>query len=127
MRGASRGAVVIVGRCRRVLRRTLLKMPVGRPTRASSSSLEGSCRASCRSLRSAGQEWTTPTRLPEPINSPFTEFAPGFGGGYLYFTSERPGVSGPVPDRERPPGDVYRVRTEGVAAVCAGRTAGAVR
>ena len=67
---------------------------------------------------SAGQEWTMPVRLPEPINSPFTEFAPGFGGGYLYFTSERPGVRGPVPDGERPPGDVYRVRTEGVAAVC---------
>jgi hypothetical protein len=66
----------------------------------------------------SGQGWTTPVRLPEPINSRFAEFAPGFGAEYLYFTSERPGVVGAVPDGVRPPGDVYRVQTEGVEALC---------
>lgn len=62
--------------------------------------------------------WGAPQRLPEPINSPFTDFAPGFGPGYLYFTSERPGIVGPVPEGTRPPGDIYRTPFERVAALC---------
>lgn len=64
-------------------------------------------------------EWGAPARLPEPINSAFTDFAPGFGPGFLYFTSERPGVVGAVPDGVRPPGDVYRTPVEHVERVCA--------
>lgn len=62
--------------------------------------------------------WGTPRRLPHPINTPFTEFAPGFGPSYLYFSSERPGIVGPRPDGVRPPGDVYRVRLSAVDRFC---------
>ncbi|MEM7415856.1 MAG: hypothetical protein AAF389_10200 [Gemmatimonadota bacterium] len=71
---------------------------------------------SCRSA----QGWGAPVRLEEPINSPFTDFAPGFGPGYLYFTSERPGVSGAVPDGVRPPGDVYRTPVGPIERLCSG-------
>ncbi|MEZ4415433.1 MAG: M20/M25/M40 family metallo-hydrolase [Gemmatimonadota bacterium] len=55
-------------------------------------------------------DWEAPRRLPDGINSPFAEFAPALHpvDGALYFTSERPGILGPVPDSIRPPGDLYR-------------------
>lgn len=61
---------------------------------------------SCRSETG----WQEPLRLPAPINSAHSDFAPGLdpGDGTLLFTSERPGVVGPQPDSVRPPGDIYR-------------------
>lgn len=58
--------------------------------------------------------WSRGRILPAPINSAFTDFAPSWSpdGRYLYFTSERPGLSGPVDADARPPGDIYRVRVE---------------
>lgn len=58
--------------------------------------------------------WTPPRLLPEPINSTFLDFAPSWSadGKYLYYTSERPGIVGPVDDDVRPPGDIYRVAVE---------------
>lgn len=56
-----------------------------------------------------GDGWSDPRALPEPVNSPYTDFAPGLGpGGELYFTSQRPGVVQEVPDGARRPGDLYR-------------------
>ncbi len=54
---------------------------------------------------------------PQPLiaaNSPYAEFAAGFGAGAheLYFTSERPGIVGALPDSIRPPSDLYRIRLE---------------
>lgn len=69
---------------------------------------------SCRS----GSEWTEPRRLPEPVNSRFAEFAPGFTPTHLYFTSERPGVMEAVPDSVRPPGDIYRTPRAWIDAMC---------
>jgi Tol biopolymer transport system component len=59
--------------------------------------------------RLADGSWSTPRPLPPPINSPWSDFAPGLGtdGRTLYFTSERPGMVGPI--KGRPPGDLYRV------------------
>ena len=47
------------------------------------------------------------------VNTPYADFAPGFepDGRYLYFTSERPGIVGPV-EEGRPSGDLYRVSLE---------------
>jgi len=60
--------------------------------------------------------WSPGRILPEPINSAFTDFAPSWSpdGSYLYFTSERPGLSGPVDAGSRPPGDLYRVAIEAI-------------
>ena len=53
--------------------------------------------------------WTSPQALPDPINSSSMEYAPGRDNeGYLYFTSERPGMLATVPDGERPPSDIYK-------------------
>lgn len=61
------------------------------------------------SCRGTDRSWGPPRVLGEPINSAFTEFAPGLHpDGTLYFTSERPGIMGPVPEGVRPPGDIYR-------------------
>ena len=67
-----------------------------------------------------GAGWGPPLLLPAPINSEHTEFAPGFGARHLHFTSERPGIVGPMPAGERPPGDLYRTRLEPVRALCGG-------
>ncbi len=64
--------------------------------------------------------WEPPIRLPPPINSEFADFAPGFGGGDLYFTSERPGVVPETAAGERPPGDIYRTAIGPVRALCSG-------
>lgn len=69
---------------------------------------------SCRE----GTAWGEPVILPEPVNSAFTDFAPAFHGEHLFFTSERPGVMGSVPDDQRPPGDLYRTRFDFAAALC---------
>ena len=56
--------------------------------------------------------WSTPRVLPEPINSPYADFAPGLGpdGTTLYFTSERPGmVAEDAVDGRPPRGPVPRV------------------
>ena len=49
------------------------------------------------------------------VNSVYSDFAPGLGpdGRYLYFTSERPGIVGPM-EEGRPPGDLYKVSLESV-------------
>ena len=65
-----------------------------------------------------GAGWNDPRRLPEPINSEYTEFAPAIWGEDLLFTSERPGIHAPVPDSVRPPGDLYRTELRTVALLC---------
>lgn len=64
--------------------------------------------------------WGDLRRLPEPVNGPLAEFAPGIAGDFLYFTSERPGVVDATPDAERPPGDIYRTPVAVAAAPCGG-------
>lgn len=63
--------------------------------------------------------WTNAAQLPAPINTDFTEFAPSIWGDDLFFTSERPGVHGPVPDSIRPPGDLYRTDLAHASRRCA--------
>ncbi len=61
------------------------------------------------SCRQPDGAWGVASVLPEPINSAFTEFAPAFHpDGRLLFTSERPGILGPVPEGVRPAGDIYQ-------------------
>ena len=62
---------------------------------------------SCRT----GRGWAEPQSLSAAVNSRFADFAPSIDAGerFLYFTSERPGIAGPVPDGVRPPGDLYRI------------------
>lgn len=61
------------------------------------------------SCRDGAGSWGAPALLPEPINSPFAEMAPALHpDGSLLFTSERPGILGPVPAGIRPAGDVYQ-------------------
>lgn len=51
-----------------------------------------------------------PTSLGAPVNSSFTEFAPGLSGrGHLLFTSQRPGIVGDLEEGARRPGDLYYV------------------
>lgn len=63
--------------------------------------------ASCRN----GDGWAEPHTLAPAVNSPFADFAPSIDAAerFLYFTSERPGVAGPVSGGTRPPGDLYRI------------------
>jgi hypothetical protein len=62
---------------------------------------------SCR----AGDGWAEPRALSAAVNTPFADFAPSIDASerVLYFTSERPGVAGPMASGERPPGDLYRI------------------
>jgi hypothetical protein len=55
--------------------------------------------------------WGSSRRLGSGVNSPFADFAPALDpiGRFLFFTSERPGVVGPVSAGSRPPGDIYRI------------------
>ena len=62
--------------------------------------------------------WGELQRLPDPINSSFRELAPAVSNGWLYFTSERPGVVGPQPEGVRPPGDIYRTSIANVMGAC---------
>lgn len=66
----------------------------------------------------AATGWGPVHLLPAPVNSGFAEFAPAIAGGYLYFTSERPGMVGPQPDSIRPPGDLYRTPSGLVSDLC---------
>lgn len=49
------------------------------------------------------------------VNSAYSDFAPGLSGdgSELYFTSERPGIVGPL-NEGRPPGDLYKVSLKAV-------------
>ncbi len=64
------------------------------------------------SYRDANGKWSEPVALPPPINSPYSDFAPGLGadGHSLFFTSERPGLVKEGEVEGRPPGDLYFVR-----------------
>ncbi len=64
------------------------------------------------SYRDANGKWSEPVALPRPINSPYSDFAPGLGadGRSLFFTSERPGLVKEGEVEGRPPGDLYFVR-----------------
>jgi len=68
--------------------------------------------------RRRAEVWSEPIRLPEPINGPFSDFAPSWSadGQILFFTSERPGVSGAVASDARPPGDLYQIDASVVVA-----------
>lgn len=57
-----------------------------------------------------GPGFSTAKHLGSAINTQWAEFAPGWHGDWLFFTSERPGIVGEVAKDSRPPGDIYRVR-----------------
>ena len=67
---------------------------------------------------STGAGWSEPRALPDPISSAYGELAPAIVDGWLYFTSERPGVVGPQPEGVRPPGDIYRTPLANVIGLC---------
>lgn len=71
------------------------------------------------SCRERNGSWGEPSRLPL-VNSRWAEFAPGFdpGARFLYFTSERPGVSPAPADGGRPPGDIYRIPIDDLGVAC---------
>ena len=56
-----------------------------------------------------GNGFGKPISLGPSVNTPWAEFAPGLHEGFLYFTSERPGIVPETPEGQRPPGDLYRV------------------
>ncbi|MCP5052473.1 MAG: hypothetical protein GY940_35220 [bacterium] len=60
--------------------------------------------------------WTPAENLGTPVNSVYSEFAPGLSpdGKYLYFTSERPGIVAKGEVQGRPPGDIYRIELDSV-------------
>jgi Tol biopolymer transport system component len=64
--------------------------------------------------------WMEPVNLGAEVNSEFADFAPALTTSHLYFTSERPGVVGPLPDSVRRPGDIYRVGIDTVTRHCSG-------
>jgi len=70
---------------------------------------------SCRT----GSGWAEPRPLAASVNSAYADFAPALDPREttLYFTSERPGIVGALPDSVRPPGDIYRI---GLAAAGVG-------
>jgi hypothetical protein len=62
-----------------------------------------------RTDRDDAGAWSAPTRLPEPVNSPATEWFPRPGAdGWLYFGSNRPGGFGG--------NDIWRARSEAAGA-----------
>ncbi len=71
---------------------------------------------SCR----AGSAWTEPRALSDAVNTKYAEFAPAIdlAETVLYFTSERPGMIGVLPDSIRPPGDIYRIGAKGAGITC---------
>jgi Tol biopolymer transport system component len=77
--------------------------------------------------REAGH-WTSSRPLTS-VNSPYADFAPGLhpDGRFLFFTSERPGVVGPVGSDARPPGDIYRIALADVGLPSRGERAAIVR
>ena len=71
-----------------------------------------------RISREGGDPTPEPTRPPAPINNEFTDFAPSFFDGDLYFTSERPGVAETPAEGARPPGDIYRTPVPPLRRLC---------
>lgn len=71
------------------------------------------------SCRASDGAWTEPRAL-TAVNSPFADFAPFVDAAEstLYFSSERPGLVGPVPDGQRPPGDLYRIALDEAGVHC---------
>ena len=71
--------------------------------------------------RLEGNRFGNVRNLGSLVNSPYSDFAPGFSpdGRYLYFTSERPGVVGEM-EEGRPPGDLYKVSLEAVFSTLKG-------
>jgi len=71
---------------------------------------------SCRSAAT----WEEPRAIAGAVNSPFADFAPSIDAAerFLYFTSERPGVVGPVAAGTRPPGDLYRIGLDAAGVGC---------
>lgn len=67
-----------------------------------------------------GSDWAVQGPLPPPVNSTRTDFAPAIDitGTTLYFTSERPGIVGALPDSIRPPGDLYRIALSKSGVAC---------
>jgi hypothetical protein len=63
--------------------------------------------------------WNLPRNLGAPVSSPFADFAPwiSWGGTYLFWTSERPGVVPEGTVKGRPPGDLYRIRWQDLGLV----------
>lgn len=55
--------------------------------------------------------WSKPLNPGPPLNSAFSDFAPGLSpdGRYLFFTSERPGIVPADAVEGRPPGDIYQI------------------
>lgn len=53
--------------------------------------------------------WSTPISFPDPINSEWMEYAPGIDNeGWMFFTSERPGMVVDIVPDERMPADIYK-------------------
>jgi len=89
-----------------------LVLPHERALIFASRGLEGSGGADLFiSYCAADGSWSAPDALPDSINSPFEEYAPGLGadGNTLFFTSTRGSKVDEESDR-RPPGDIYFVR-----------------
>ncbi|MDA1028537.1 MAG: hypothetical protein O3B41_05730 [Bacteroidetes bacterium] len=64
-------------------------------------------------------KWSLPTLLPEPINSPDMEYAPGMDpAGFLYFSSERPGMVIDDFEGDQRPSDIYKTNLK-VSSLCA--------
>lgn len=65
--------------------------------------------------------WSISKRLPEPINSSYDDFAPSRDrDGFLYFSSQRPGMVQTVDERKKgaPPSDIYKSSLN-LATLCA--------
>jgi hypothetical protein len=71
---------------------------------------------SCRD----GATWEAARALLAAVNSPFADFAPSIDAAerFLYFTSERPGLAGPVAAGTRRPGDLYRIGLAAAGVRC---------
>lgn len=67
-----------------------------------------------------GDGWGEPTRLPEPVNSEYSELAPALHPSepVLFFTSERPGRIQEIHEGGLRPGDIWRVEIDPAWAEC---------
>lgn len=68
------------------------------------------------SRKLGANSWSAPENLGPKVNSSGVEFAPFISPDkkWLYFTSERPGIVQDYPPLQRRPGDIYRIRLNGV-------------
>lgn len=64
--------------------------------------------------------WATPIALGAAVNSAQADFAPALSADErtLFFTSERPGVTGAPLDGARPPGDLYQIDSAAAGIQC---------